>query len=335
MGYRGLPAHEVKDGVHVIRVPALRKRQATCETHEMVSYVVSALPRVIRLLRKREYDVIHCHFVIPTGLLAYAATRFRRTPVILTSHGSDIPAFNPDRFTFEHRMTPPLLRLILRHAACITAPSEYLRSLIREHLGDFDIVLIPNGIDVARFEPQPKRRRILMSGRLLRRKGFHRVLEALRAIETDFEVHILGDGPMRPDMEALAQQLRVPVVFHGWVEQDSPLLKELYETSAVFCLPSERENASIALLEAMLAGMAVITSDVTGCPETVGDAGIVVAPDDLDGLRDSLQTLLRDEALRADYGVRARRRVLERFDIGKTGAAYLKQFQTLTARGGG
>ena len=307
----------------------------TCETHEMISYVVSALPRVIRLLRKRDYDVIHCHFVIPTGLLAYVATRFRRTPIVITSHGSDIPAFNPDRFTFEHRVTPPLLRLILRRAACITAPSEYLRGLIRDHLGDFDIVHIPNGIDVARFDPQPKLRRILMSGRLLRRKGFHCVLEALRAIETDFEVHILGDGPMRQEMNALAEQLPMPVVFHGWVEQDSPLLKKLYETSAIFCLPSERENASIALLEAMLAGMAVITSDVTGCPETVGDAGRVVAPNDVDGLRSALKALLNDEVLRADYGARARRRVLDEFDVGKIGDAYLEQFEALVQRRGG
>src|SRR5690606_1857144 len=118
------------------------------------------------------YDVIHLHFIIPTGLLAWLATRTARVPFVITAHGSDVPGYNPDRFQSEHRITTPLLRLILRNAAAITAPSLFLRGLLIDACGPFGVQHIPNGIDVARFAPRPKLKRILMTGRLLPRKGF-------------------------------------------------------------------------------------------------------------------------------------------------------------------
>ena len=331
MGFRGLAAHEVRDGVAVTRVPALRKHQATCETSEMLSYVLSAWPRVAWRIRRESFDIIHCHFVIPTGLLAYLATGRHGTPYVLTSHGSDIPGYNPDRFKKEHHLTTPLLRRIMRRAALITAPSQYLRGLMNQACGPFDILHIPNGINLDRFKVKPKQRRILMTGRLLPRKGFQNVLAALDGVDTDYEVHIAGDGPMRPALEEQAGKLNAKVVFHGWLDINSAELKDLYETSAVFCLPSERENASISLLEAMLAGMAVITSDVTGCPETVGDAGLVVPPRDVEALRAALERLLRSPEEQAEYGRKARRRIEQLFDWETIGGQYLACFERVVA----
>ena len=329
MGYSGLPRQAEIRGVHVTRVPALRKRAHICETHEMLSYVLSALPRVVGRLGRRGYDILHAHFVVPTGLLAYLATRMRPVPYVITVHGSDIPGFNPDRFRAEHRITRPLLRLIMRNAALLTSPSQYLKRLIVESCGPFAVNHLPNGIDVSRFRPQPKQRRILMTGRLLGRKGFQHVLEALRGIDTDFEVHIAGDGPMRDQLQTLAGKLEATVIFHGWLEHDSALLKELYETSSIFCLPSESENASMSLLEAMLAGMAVVTSNVTGCPETVGETGFVVPPNDPESLRRVLRLLLVSDDICLEQGHRARQRVGDLFDCEKIGDLYLSRLEAL------
>ena len=134
---------------------------------------------------------------------------------------------------------------------------------------------------------------------------------------------------MRDEMEAQAKRLNLPVTFHGWIANDSDLLRELYETSAIFCLPSERENASISLLEAMLAGMAVVTSNVSGCPETVADTGIVVPPADPAALREALHPLLADADLRAAYGARARQRVLDTFDWEVIGTQYLRELERM------
>jgi glycosyltransferase involved in cell wall biosynthesis len=326
-----LPRKEVQNGVVITRVPALRKRQELCATHEMLSYVVAALPGVIQRLRKGGYDIVHCHFIVPTGLLAMLGTRFARVPYVLTAHGSDVAGYNPDRFTFEHRFLPPLVRGIVKRAAMLTAPSRYLAALIREHLGQVELRQIPNGIAIDKFQPKRKRRSLLMCGRLLPRKGFQHVLQALEGMETNYEIHLVGDGPMRQELEALAKPVAAPVTFHGWVSHDSPALKELYETSSIFCLPSSRENASIALLEAMLSGMAVITSDAAGCPETIGDAGVVVSAEGVEELRASLARLMNDDAACAELGQKARKRVEEVFDLERIGDRYLQLLEEVVS----
>ncbi len=328
MAFRGLPRREVVNGVAIRRVWALRKRQATCETPEMLSYVASAFPGVLRRLWSGRYDAIHCHFVVPTGLLAYAATRFARTPYIVTVHGSDIPGYNPERFTREHQYLRPVLRVILGAAAAITAPSEFMRGLVREHVGEFPVDVIPNAVDSTMFTPRPKQRRILMSGRLLARKGFADVLEALRGLDTDYEVHVAGDGPQRAALEALARELNTRVVFHGWLEQHSAQWRELYETSSILCLVSEMENSPVSLLEGMLAGMAVVTSNVSGCPEIVGDAGLTVAPHDIADIRAALHRLISDDAFRENLAQRARHRALAQYSLERIGARYLELLES-------
>lgn len=323
MAYGGLPRSEFVNGVRITRVPAYRKRMETCETPEMLSYVVSAFPRVVSRLRARRVDAIHCHFIIPTGLLAWAATRLGKTPYIVTAHGSDVPGYNPDRFTSEHRLTGPLLRVISRKAHAIVTPSLYLQALAKNAIPTARYHHIPNGIEADCLRTGPKPKRLLLAGRLLPRKGFQHVLRALDGVESEFEVHIAGDGPNRAELESLAQRLAMRVVFHGWVDHGSPAWRELYESAAIFCLPSERENASIALLEGMLAGAAVVTSNDTGCAETIGDAGFTVAPGNVDALRDVLTSLLESESRCAEWGARARQRVLERFTWDAITSAYL------------
>ncbi len=328
MGYKGLPARETTpSGITIIRVPAWRKHQATCETPEMLSYVVSALPRLIRMLRSKQYDIIHTHFIVPTGLLAYLATRIVNIPYVITAHGSDIPGYNNDRFTFEHRFLTPLLRHIANKAASLTAPSLFLKGLIEKNLGIDGVRYIPNGIFPERFSPGVKEKKILMAGRLLPRKGFQHVLEAMKGLDTDFEIHIAGDGPLRETLEDTAGSISVPVVFHGWVPQNSDLLNHLFATASIFCMPSSKENASIALLEAMASEMAVVTSNVSGCPETVGDTGRVVSPGDVEALRTVLHELTQNDDVRVQLGKGARARVEEHFDWHRIGVQFLELFE--------
>lgn len=327
MAYGGLPRRETQRGVSIERVPALRKRMETCETPEMLSYVLSALPRTVARLRRGAFGVIHCHFIIPTGLLAWTATRLARVPYVLTAHGSDVPGFNPDRFTSEHRFTGPLLRTISRNAYAVVTPSLYLQELAERFIGAGSYRHIPNGIGATSLGDGPKQKRILMAGRLLPRKGFQHVLRALAGVQSEFEIHIAGDGPLRGEMESLADGIDMKTVFHGWVEHGSPELRALYESAAIFCLPSERENASVALLEAMLAGAAVVTSNGTGCAETIGDAGFTVTPGDAAGLRNVLVPLLESETSRSEWGKRARQRVLDRYTWDAITSSYLELLQ--------
>ena len=153
-----------------------------------------------------------------------------------------------------------------------------------------------------------------MSGRLLERKGFQYVLTALKdAPLPGWEIHLAGDGPYRSELEALAKEAGNNVVFHGWLAKGSAELKNLYECSKIFILPSDVENASIALLEAMSAGLAIITTNTTGCQETAGDSALLVNPHDVNGIKNAVLKLTRDDNLIKEFGKKARQRSIENF----------------------
>ena len=327
MGFRGLPAYEELAGMKVYRVKSWRKKQETCETHEMFSYVVSAIRFIQKHLPIAQYEACHCHFLIPTGLVARQLYRRYGLGYIVTAHGSDVPGYNPDRFTLEHHFTKPLIRQVCREAQAVTSPSLYLKKLLAQSIGYSNAVHIPNGIDLDEMgfdRTVPKEAMILSSGRLLERKGFQTLICAVRELSLPCEVHIAGDGPYRPQLEALAEGSRTKIVFHGWLEKGSPALKSLYERASIYVLASSKENASVALLEGMAAGCAVVSTKVSGCPETVGDAGFLIDYGDVNALREVLVRLCTDRELMWDYGESSYARVAAQFSWEKHIDAYLK-----------
>ncbi len=116
--------------------------------------------------------------------------------------------------------------------------------------------------------------------------------------------------------------MKQKVAFHGWLDSASGQLKNLYETCSILALPSERENAPVSLLEAMAAGMAIVTSNGSGCRETAGDCGLLVPPHDVSALTEVLRDLLANPDRVAELGRAARRRVEECFDCGKLAERY-------------
>lgn len=316
MHFRGLPKKEVINGVVIHRVPAIRKKKETCETPEMLTYVLSAIPYCLKLSKNESYDIIHDHFIIPTGLVAYVLRKIRGLQYIISVHGSDVPGYNPDRFTRQHAFTKPLLRMIIRNAKLTVPLSNHLSELIKKNISDsYPLQVIPNGININKFSIRKKKKQLLMAGRLLQRKGFQHVLLSLQGIaNNEWSIHILGDGPYRGELEKLAKGVSMDVTFHGWLANGSDQFNRLFEESSIFCLPSSNENASIALLEAMLCEMAVVTSNVTGCPETVGDTGFTVNFADVEKMGSILQQLMHNPDTIATLGARARQRVLENYD---------------------
>ena len=315
MGYRGLPPEQDDAGVRLYRVPGLRSRLELSRVHELATYVWSGLRKSRALAAAEAYDLCHCHFILPTGLIPYLLrTRPGFPPYVITSHGSDVPGFNPDRFTLLHRMTPPVLRGILRHAAGLIVPSCALEDLIRSQFATAmpPLSRIPNGVDLERFSPRQKESRILVATRLFERKGVQHVIDALAGIDkADYRLEIAGDGPQLPQLERQSGEHRVPATFHGWLAGEP--LTQLFERSRIFVLASSSDNFPVSLLEAMAARCAVITTRAGGCPEVVGDTGIVVEPGDVAGLRQALARLLQAPAYAEELGLRAARRAQDLF----------------------
>lgn len=333
MAYDSLPKYEDADGVRVHRVPCLRRSVDVSHPHEQATYMVSALPKAIRLGKLNKYDILHCHFIIPDGLVALLVSRRLRIPLVVTAHGSDVPGYNPDRFRLLHRLISPVWRSAVRAIDTIACPSRFLEELLLTHEPAATTVTIPNGFNLDKFEATKERtRKILVVTRMLERKGVQDVLRAVAEESFDFEIHVVGTGPYLHALKDLAEQLKLSVTFHGWLDNNSDELKSLFETSAIFALPSHAENFPLVLLEAMAAGMAIVTTDQTGCREVVGDAALLVPPGDHRAIRGALQRLAGDTELRAQLGRKARARIEGLFSWPSVAQQYMSLFENLVSQ---
>lgn len=328
MKYKDLPSYEeVNDHFRIHRVFCLRSKKEICYPWEQLTYLVTGYLKVRSLAKKNKYSTCHCHFIIPTGVLALLLKKFFAIPYIITSHGSDVPGFNTDRFTILHAFTGPLLRLVCRNARKVVTPSMYLKSLILRNISpdtESTIVTIPNGIDAQKFIPQEKKKYIFSSGRLLPRKGFQYLIQAVSVEDIGYEVHIAGDGPMKEELSRLASLSKTKVVLHGWLDNRGDIYKNLLEQAAIYVLASEKENASIALLEAMSAGCGMITTNVSGCPETVATSGVLVEPNDVQDIGHAIKSFTDDPVHLNRFQSLARKRVEEVFDWNHILADYIE-----------
>jgi len=161
-----------------------------------------------------------------------------------------------------------------------------------------------------------------MCSRLLPRKGFQYVIKAIKDLTLNWQVNIVGQGPYLDELKTLAQGSKTPIKFHGWLDNNDQRFYQLFKEASIFVFPSEAENFPSVLLEAMSSGSAIITSTAGGCPEVVGDAGLLVAPGDVEAIRENILKLIESPQLRSDLASAATQRV-QRFGWPHIAAEYL------------
>ncbi|MEP6646330.1 MAG: glycosyltransferase family 4 protein [Saprospiraceae bacterium] len=330
MSFHDLPQKEIVDGVVIHRVQCRRSQKHISYPLEHVSYLLAGRKFLNQYLKRNHFDIIHAHFIIPTGILAIWVKRHYNIPFIITAHGSDVPGFNPDRFNFLHKLSPRIIRSVIRYSTAIVIPSLYLGSILKKVTKGANpkVIHIPNGINTDYFIPGNKVNSIVSSGRLLERKGFHLLIEAVSKKEIGFTVHICGDGPLKNRLHELASKSCTNVIFHGWIDNRNALYKQLLTEATFYCLVSTNENASTSLMEAMSSGCVVITSDVSGCPETVGDTGICITPGDSNILYDTLISIINDPALQNKLSEAARQRAIDQYAWPSITARYIRLLES-------
>jgi len=310
MGFTGLSHVEQHSRLGIYRVPCLRRDLRSCTVPEAASYLLGAVPVISRLLRERRYNLVHSHFILPDGLLAFYAARLADLPFIITAHGTDVPHHNPYRVRLLHTFLSPLWRLLTSRASQIVCPGELLKSRVEHANYRARTTVIPNGFNPSRFDPaKPRAKRVLVVTRMAKFKGVQYLLQALQGFRSDYEVVLVGDGPYCADLKKLAAELAVQAGFVGWLDNQSAELKRLYETSRIFVFPSEVENFPLVLLEAMASGLAIITTKDTGCADVVGDTAILVPPRNPEAIRVALNELVGGKELVEKLGAAARARL--------------------------
>lgn len=326
----GLRLRESFGNLSVIRVPCIRLNRNICRMWEMPLYMTLAVPLLCWLCLRHRYALIHTHFIFPDGVLSLVTHKLFRLPYIITAHGSDVPGYNLDRFTIAHRLLAPVWRQVVRSARMIICPSRCIEGLIHLALPAARTIRIPNGIDTRKFQAsREKKDRILVVSRMFERKGVQFLIDALDKLIHDYEVHIVGDGPYLAVLEGDVERKNLDVTFWGFLENQSAEIRDLYETSRIFVFPSEAENCPMVLLEAMAAGLAIITTEGTGCSEVVGDAALLVKPRDAVGIRRCLEELTTNRELADRLGAAARTRLTDKFSWTQVAGEYLSVYRQI------
>lgn len=254
--------------------------------------------------REKAFDIIHAHFILPAGLAAMRAAKRVGCPYIITAHGSDVPGYNPFKYDRTVRMMGPLWRRVVRRAARLVCPSQYLLDLARAFLGDDSCgVVIPNGINAGEFRSEgPGGHNVLWVGRLVEVKGVDVLVRAARHLPQGWHVDIVGDGPEREKLRVMAEDCGADVRFHGWLDRNDPRLAQMFNNAGIFAFPAFGENFPMVLLEAMAAGRAIVAADGGGAREVVGDAALLVPPHDVEALGRALRELALSEEERRRLG---------------------------------
>jgi glycosyltransferase involved in cell wall biosynthesis len=251
--------------------------------------VVGSMARALRRAA-RDADLVHAHW-LASALVAPAA----RKPVVLTLHGSGTAGRLEDLNLMAK--APRLVGPLLRRARVVIGVSEQLTEAAKR-AGARDARWIPNGVDIpASVGEEADPPEILFVGRLAPEKGISELAEATRGLN----LVVAGDGPLR---SLLPQAL-------GFVPHAE--VGRLLGRASVVALPSHREGLPIVLLEAMAHGRAVVATPVGGVPSLVEDGvtGLLVPARNPKALREAIERLLADEALRRRLGEAARARVSE------------------------
>jgi glycosyltransferase involved in cell wall biosynthesis len=232
------------------------------------------------------------------------------------------------------RMRQRLIKRLTRSriAAHVTVGARSARELERlTGLPLGSVRVIPNGVPDVPLEPLPRPAEGVIVGsigRLEPQKGYDVLVRALSSVP-EVTVVLVGDGSERERLGRLAGELGVDerVLFPGWSEE----ARRQLSTFDLFVLPSRFEALPLVLIEAMLAELPVVASDVGSVPEVVEDGvtGLLVAADDPVALAEALSSLVADPQRRRDLGKRGRARALEHFDADAMVRAYERLYDEL------
>lgn len=292
-----------------------------------------AVAGLVSLVRRLDPDVIHAH-TFKAGLASRLAGLITRTPVIYTPHGWRFSDGNP----WLWRLIGPLVEASL---ACATAKvicvslAEMDAATNRRVLRPDKAAVIHNGITDSPLRAGMAERsgsmRIVVVARMAPPKDHETVLRALAGVAFPYDLLLIGDGPRRPALEALARRLGVAdrVRFLGARLDVARLLQD----AEVLVLSSFSEGFPLTVLEGMRAGLPVVATAVGGVPEAVsdGETGILVPPGDSAALAAALEALAHSADLRRRMGLAGRQVYEARFRLEQQSEATLQIYREVIA----
>ena len=311
---------------------------------EYLPYESALASKMVDVTVNEQLDLIHVHYAIPHASAAYLAKQILKykgihVPVITTLHGTDITLVGRDP-SFE-----PVVTFSINESDGVTAVSESLRE---DTYSSFEILsnieVIPNFIDLDRFQKQPKEHfkmaicpngeKLLMHTSNFRKvKRIEDIIQVFAKVQKQIPSKLLlvGDGPERSGIEALCRDLGVAsdVRFLGKLDT----IEEALSLADLFFLTSEKESFGLAALEAMACEVPVISSNAGGIPEVNihGQTGFVSEIGDIDDMVANTLKILQDEALHTQMKANALARAKE-FSLDKILPMYERYYEKIVGQ---
>jgi glycosyltransferase involved in cell wall biosynthesis len=338
LGRSDWPSVEVKRGVHIRRFPSIRLDRLTGME---IAVSLHALSGIKRALEEFEPDLVNAHHqYFTTTPPALVAGRQLGIPTVLTLHIATLDSFRGWRGSLARLYGSTVGKGLVARADAVVAVSEAVARSVTKRPGQ-TVRVIPNGVDIERFHPDPTREpgsRVVFVGRLIANKGPDIAIESFEMVRErapGATMTMVGDGPMADSLRRLVDErgLGEAITFLGLQEDVSGILRQ----SDIFVRPSEVEGMPLTILEAMATGLPVVACDVGGVAEVVnaGVTGHVVAPGSARRVAGAILDLLTDKRKAVEMGAAGLRRVQGGFSWDATAAANLEVFQELVGGRGG
>lgn len=320
----GAESSEVLGGVHIyrFRYSPLGREQLAKGVAGIVPnlrakpHLVAQLPLFMAQMTRHasamagDFDLIHAHWVYPTGWVARRIRRRLGIPVVVTAHGGDVNA------AANNAALGRLVKSVGNSVDRVLAVSDDLvTKLKRIGVDNGNVMLSPLGVDLPPLPPRPRdtSARVVFVGSLIHRKGVDVLLRALESVpEAAVQVEVVGAGPERAKLESYAAERGLPVHFVGSVAPAD--VAGRLQNADVFVLPSRSEGRPVAVMEAMAEGLAIVASDIPGNRELIDDSqnGLLFDLSDPSTCGTMLDQLARDPDRRHRLGLAARQSLVDR-----------------------
>lgn len=287
---------------------------------------------VARRVRAEGWQSIHGHFATAAAEVAGHAARLAGVPFTITAHAKDI-------YTDDNA---PRLAARLAGAGAVVTVSEHNRDHLRGALPAATVRLVRNAVSTPALSEAAATGDILTVARLVEKKGIDLLIRAfalVAATHTEPTLTVVGDGPLREELTALARELGVAdrVAFLGALP--STAVHQAYLRSAMVVLPcrisadGDRDGLPTVLVEALARGRPVISTDVVGIGELVrdGQTGLLVTPESPEALATAMTRLLDDPTLGRRLGEEGRRLVSRDYDPERAALALAAVFAEVRA----
>lgn len=333
----GAKEKEVINGVKVIRYHyfPVHKWETLCYPGAIVSRIkkkkirallvpflfLSLYIHLFRLLPK--FDFVHAHWLIPQGIVQ----SFFKKPYIVTGHGGDVTSLNKG-------ILRKLKIRCLKKARYITVVSRHLEHEVLRLYNAQNIDVISMGCKTDNFGKQfavpdyfgqGDKKVVLFVGRLEEIKGVSYLIEAMKQV--DAILVIVGDGPLRAELQKQAEEQGNKIVFLGAKTHDE--LKTIYASADIFVAPSitgkdgEQEGFGLVMLEAMASGLPVIASASGGIQDLIKDGknGLLAEEKNSASISDKINYLLNHEDKMRDI-IESGEQISKEFDYRKIAKRY-------------